>query len=161
MRNLAILALGLLATLLFADAAEARGRRHRARQSCNAGCATLAVGAAPTTAASTVAAGADALGQVNALRSARGLPPYVACPGLQEAALACATYRARLGIRGHCSNDFLFLPAGYSAEAAGCAAWPAGSGWGACCTFDSYRFAGAAQVIGPDGLSYNHIYVRR
>src|SRR5262249_16521319 len=71
---------------------------------------------------------ADALAQVNALRAARGLPAYQHDPQLHEAAKGCAAFRARHRIAGHTSSDFAFLPAGSGATAAGCAAWPAGSG---------------------------------
>jgi hypothetical protein len=103
---------------------------------------------------------ADALAKVNALRAARGLAPYMHDPQLHEAAKSCAAFRARNRIAGHTSSDFAFLPAGSSATAAGCAAWPNGSGFGSCCVYDGYRYAGAATVLGADGIEYHHIFVR-
>ena len=61
---------------------------------------------------------------------------------------------------GHTPNDFGFLPPGTQARSAGCAAWPVGSGWGSCCTFDNYQFAGAAYCVGTDGKRYMHVFVR-
>jgi hypothetical protein len=55
---------------------------------------------------------------------------------LVTAAAGCADYRAQRLIQGHTSNDFAFVPAGSSARAAGCAAWPQGESWGSCCTYD-------------------------
>jgi hypothetical protein len=69
--------------------------------------------------------------------------------------------RAAHGIAGHTANDFQFLPAGARADAAGCAAWPQGMGWGSCCTFENYTYAGAAYVLGSDGQRYMHLYVAR
>ena len=103
---------------------------------------------------------ADALAHVNAMRAARGLPPYMHDPYLHEAAKSCAAFRARNRIAGHTSSDFAFLPAGGSATATGCAAWPNGSGFGSCCIYDGYRYAGAATVLGADGIEYHHIFVR-
>ncbi len=117
--------------------------------------------AAPVAAAQTADAPAsDALAQVNALRAARGLPAYQHDPNLHEAAKACAAYRARYRIAGHTSSDFAFVPVGASATAAGCAAWPNGSGFGSCCIYDGYRYAGAATVLGADGIEYHHLFVR-
>jgi hypothetical protein len=101
-----------------------------------------------------------ALAQVNALRAARGLPPYQHDPQLHEAAKACAAHRATYRIAGHTANDFVFVPAGASATSAGCAAWPRGSGFGSCCIYDGYRYAGAATVLGADGVEYHQIFVR-
>jgi hypothetical protein len=104
--------------------------------------------------------GRDALAEVNAARAARGLQPFVCDDGLCQAALSAAMYRAERCIEGHCQNDFAHLPSGCSATAAGCAAWNVGDGWGACCTYDSYTYAGAAAVIGRDGRRYMHLFVR-
>lgn len=102
----------------------------------------------------------SALDEVNAARAARGLRPYICDAGLCQAALSAATYRAQNCITGHCYNDFAHLPPGISANAAGCAAWSVGDGWGSCCTYDSYIYAGAAAVIGKDGRRYMHLFVR-
>jgi hypothetical protein len=113
-----------------------------------------------STAPAATAPTSDALAQVNALRAARGLQPYQLDPNLNEAAKACAAYRAQYRIAGHTSSDFAFVPAGSSASAAGCAAWPMGSGFGSCCIYDGYRYAGAATVLGADGKEYHHLFVR-
>lgn len=109
-------------------------------------------------------AATDALDQLNAQRAARGLPAYVRDEGLTVAAIACATHRARFRIAGHCMagmGDFVFVPATTTARCAGCSAWPVGLGFGACEAYSTaYRFAGAATVIGPDGLAYNQAFYR-
>ncbi len=104
--------------------------------------------------------GDDALTEVNAARAARGLKPFKEDPGLTQAAKACADYRAAHRIEGHTRNDFSFVPAGSSARAAGCAAWPQGQGWGSCCTYERWTYAGAAYSIGKDGRRYMHLFVR-
>ena len=38
--------------------------------------------------------------------------------------------------------------------------WPPADGFGACAMYDSYTFAGAASVMGDDGLMYHHLFVR-
>jgi hypothetical protein len=103
---------------------------------------------------------AEALDEVNATRAARGLPPFVKDDGLTQAAVGAAKYRAEHLMAGHTSNDFAFLPAGASAPAAGCAAWEPSLGWGSCCTYDSYTYAGAAYAYGSDGRRYMHLFVR-
>jgi uncharacterized protein YkwD len=108
----------------------------------------------------TVATAQQVLDEVNAARAARGLRPYILDENLARAASACAVFRAQRGMDGHTSNDFGFLPPGTQARSAGCAAWPIGMGWGSCCTFDNYQFAGAAFCVGPDGKRYMHIFVR-
>lgn len=108
---------------------------------------------------------ADALSEVNAARAKRGLKPYLPDPVLSEAALKCAKVRAAGLIQGHCSGprgDFAYLPANFNTNgiAAGCAAWEPSWGWGACCTYDGYKYCGAAWVLGKDGRRYMHLFVR-
>jgi hypothetical protein len=107
-----------------------------------------------------VASPQQVLDEVNATRAARGLRPFILDENLTRAAMACAVYRAKNRMDGHTSNDFGFLPPGAHASAAGCAAWPVGMGWGSCCTYDNYVYAGAAYCIGPDGRRYMHLFVR-
>lgn len=107
-----------------------------------------------------LSSGADALDQVNAQRAARGLPAYLRDGGLSLAAENAAQYRAANRLFGHCSNDFAFLPPGSTADAAGCAAHPPSYGFLACAVYDGYQFAGAATIIGRDGLAYHHLFVR-
>ena len=107
-----------------------------------------------------VATPEQVLAEVNALRAQKGLPAYVLDPKLAEGATACAIHRAQRGISGHTSNDFAFLPAGTRASAAGCAAWPVSMGWGSCCCYDRYTYAGAGFCVGPDGKRYMHLFVR-
>ena len=104
--------------------------------------------------------GADALDEVNAARAKRGLPAFVRDPGLGQAAESCAKFRAERLIKGHTNNDFQFLPAGTTAGAAGCAALTPDWLWQSCCTYDRYRFAGAAVVMGRDGRRYMQLFVR-
>jgi hypothetical protein len=107
-----------------------------------------------------VATAQQVLDEVNSARAARGLSPFVLDEGLAQGAAACAVYRARNRMDGHTPNDFSFLPPGATARAGGCAAWPAGTGWGSCCTYDNYQYAGAAFCVGPDGKRYMHLFVR-
>jgi hypothetical protein len=102
----------------------------------------------------------DALDEVNATRAARGLRPYTRDDNLTAAAAGCAEFRAARLIEGHTSNDFAALPAGTSASASGCAAWPVGLGWGSCCTYEGYTYAGASYAMGRDGRRYMHLFVR-
>ncbi len=102
----------------------------------------------------------DALAEVNAARARRGLRPFTYDPGLTTAAMSCARDRASRLIAGHLRNDFAALPPGSFARATGCAAWPPYMGWGSCCTYENYTYAGAAYSIGRDGKRYMHIFVR-
>lgn len=102
----------------------------------------------------------EALHEVNQARASRGLRPFQHDPLLTLAARAAANFRAAMGIAGHTQNDFGFIPSGGSASAAGCAAWSLEWGWGSCCTYDSYTYAGAAWAMGRDGRRYMHLFVR-
>ena len=101
----------------------------------------------------------DALAEVNGRRAARGLPPFERVECLSIAAAKCADYRAQHRIAGHTANDFAYLPKGCQAEAAGCAGWRPGDGWGACCTYERWRYAGAAWAMGRNGVRYMHLFV--
>jgi hypothetical protein len=114
----------------------------------------------PKAAESTAKDASDALAEVNAAREARGLRPFAPDPDLNLAARGAAQYRARYLMAGHTDNDFRFLPEGATASAAGCAAWEPSLGWGACCTYDGYTYAGAAWSLGSDGRRYMHLFVR-
>lgn len=151
----------VLGLVLFVADSQA-GRRGRSSGGCQGGNCP-AVTPATTAPAPKPAAVTDPLAQVNARRAAAGLRLYVHDPALTTAARSAATYRARFRIRGHVETglgDFQFLPAGASATAAGCAAWPPADGFAACAMYDSYTYAGAATVIGDDGLAYHHLFVR-
>ncbi len=103
---------------------------------------------------------ADALDEVNRQRAARGLPPFIRDPHLTAGAIQIAAHRARFSIRGHSVNDFSALPIGTSAACAGCAAWSAGSEFGACGLYENrYRYAGAASVT-SGGIRFTHIFYR-
>lgn len=103
----------------------------------------------------------NALDEVNAERAKRGLPAYIHSPELAQAALEAAKRRASRLIEGHLpESDFTCLASGAHAEAAGCAAWEPSWGWGSCCTYDNYTYAGAAWVMGSDGRRYMHLFVR-
>ena len=107
------------------------------------------------------AAGADdALAEVNAERAQRGLRPFLPDPMLNQAARSCAQIRAARRIEGHLPNDFSYLPAGTTASSAGCGAMEPSWGWGTCCTYENYTYAGAAWVMGSDGKRYMHLFVR-
>jgi hypothetical protein len=115
---------------------------------------------APAEELQAVATAQQVLDEVNAARAARGLQPFALDENLARGATSCAVFRAGHRLDGHTSNDFGFLPSGTQARAAGCAAWPVGSGWGSCCTFENYQFAGAGFCVGPDGRRYMHLFVR-
>lgn len=137
----------------------ADGGRFRSRGSVVGGGAVPSV-ESPASASQEVAGARKALDEVNRQRTTRGLRAYLLDLHLQAAAEACATYRARWRIRGHCSNDFQFLPTGGQATATGCAAWPNDGSFGACAILDGYTYAGAATVVGADGLAYHQLFVR-
>jgi hypothetical protein len=101
-----------------------------------------------------------ALQEVNAARAQRGLPPYIEDKGLTVAAQAAAQYRAAHLMAGHTDSDFKFLPKGTLSPTAGCGALDDSWGWGTCCTYENYRYAGAAWVRGRDGKRYMHLFVR-
>jgi hypothetical protein len=105
-------------------------------------------------------AGKDALEEVNAARAARGLRPFIKDDDLTSGAINVADFRAARLMAGHTIDDFNGLPVGCTASAAGCAAWEPSFGWGACCTYENYRYAGAAWSMGRDGRRYMHLFVR-
>src|SRR5690242_18993816 len=113
---------------------------------------------APAVEPQPVATAQQVLDEVNAVRAQRGQRSYLLDENLAKAAGACAVYRAQHRIEGHTPNDFGFLPPGTVARSAGCAAWPVGMGWGSCCTYDCYQFAGAGFCVGPDGKRYMHLF---
>jgi hypothetical protein len=120
----------------------------------------LFVGVAFIFMAAPLRAGADALAEVNAARAARGLKPFIKDAHLTAGAINVADFRAARLIEGHTANDFAGLPVSSTASAAGCAAWEPSWGWGACCTFENYMYAGAAWALGQDGRRYMQLFVR-
>ncbi|MGN6545350.1 MAG: hypothetical protein ACTHK7_09910 [Aureliella sp.] len=102
----------------------------------------------------------DGLDEVNQARARKGLHPFQRDDGLTAAASSCAQIRAFRRIAGHLPNDFKYVPAGTTARAAGCGALEPSWGWGTCCTYENYTFAGAAWVMGSDGRRYMHLFVR-
>ena len=107
-----------------------------------------------------VLAAEDAIEEVNAARAQRGLRPFQRDEALSRAAVNCADFRAARLIQGHTANDFNALPPGYSAAAAGCGALEPSWGWGSCCTYENWTYAGAAVTLGRDGKRYMHLFVR-
>lgn len=107
----------------------------------------------------------DGLDEVNAKRAARGLPAFIRDDTLTQGAMACAAFRAAYRIEGHImrgAGDFALVPGGAgSASATGCAAATPSWGWLSCCTYDNYKYAGAAWVMGTDGQRYMELVVRR
>lgn len=122
---------------------------------------------APALSAATPDAKAEvyiALVEVNQARARRGLRPFAECGLLRQAAERCAQVRAERRCHGHIPGgmgDFAYLPQGAHADAAGCGALEPSWGWGTCCTYENYNYAGAAMVQGNDGLRYMHLFVRR
>jgi hypothetical protein len=105
-------------------------------------------------------AGENALREVNAARAARGLRSFIEDATLTAGAINVAEFRASRLMAGHTGNDFAGLPTGCQASAAGCAALEPSWGWGACCTYDNYKYAGAAWAVGRDGRRYMQLFVR-
>jgi hypothetical protein len=103
----------------------------------------------------------DALEQVNAARAARGLRPFTYDANLARAAAGCANWRAERLCEGHRPNDYAALLPGATATATGCAAWAPSYGWGSCCSWENYTYAGAAWTMGRDGRRYMHLFVRK
>lgn len=101
-----------------------------------------------------------AMNAVNEARARRGLPAFREDPELSKGAQAAAEFRAANRIEGHTRNDFAYLPPGASARAAGCAAWPVEMGWGSCCAYENWSYAGAGWAMGADGRRYMHLFVR-
>ncbi|MFT3883181.1 MAG: CAP domain-containing protein [Gemmatales bacterium] len=175
------LMLALLALLVVSDAVVLAGppRRYRQRQTAPVWTESMPtqqpqvttaryvdpsapVTSSPTTSTTATATGSDdALNEVNAARAQRGLKPFLPDPVLNQAAQACAKQRCARHIDGHLpESDFSYVPAGGSASAAGCGALEPSWGWGTCCTYDNYTYAGAAWVMGSDGKRYMHLFVR-
>jgi hypothetical protein len=102
----------------------------------------------------------DALDEVNAQRARAGLRPFKRDDGLTAAAKNCAQVRARHRCFGHTGNDFLALPAGVLAGAAGCGCWEPGIGFMSCCRLENWTYAGAWMTKGSDGRWYCHLFVR-
>ena len=102
----------------------------------------------------------DALDELNAQRAQRGLRPYIRDENLTRGAQAAANARAAALLFEHTDNDFRYLPAGTSAAAAGCAAYPASYGFIACAMYENWTYAGAAFAMGRDGKRYCHLFVR-
>lgn len=102
----------------------------------------------------------DGLVEVNDFRRRHSLPPYTYDPAMSQAAASCALYRAQNHITYHTSNDFAFVPAGSFSPGAGCACWRPGTGFGSCRMEENWKYAGAAWVIGSDGMRYMHLFVR-
>ena len=117
-------------------------------------------GLSTTTTTTTTNGVDDALAEVNAERARRGLRPFLPDPALNQAARTCAQIRAARRIEGHLPNDFSYVPAGTTARSAGCGALEPSWGWGTCCTYENYTYAGAAWVMGADGKRYMHLFVR-
>lgn len=129
----------------------------------------LALAALLLTLAPDLGAAEPALDRVNAYRAKKGLPPFKEDPGLTEAAMKAADYRAQRLLFGHVltgRGDFQFLPRGVRADSAGCAAYDRATirrfgGWLSCCADGPYTYAGAAWAQGRDGKMYTHLFVRR
>lgn len=163
MRCAWMLSLSLLLTITCeSDAGGRRSRRFQQQSWQHAASLVMVQYDAPAASAATSTAtrSDDALDEVNATRAQRGLKPFVRDEQLTVAAREAAKQRAARLLAGHLESDFACLPDGASATAAGCAAWEPSWGWGACCTYDNYTYAGAAWVMGRDGRRYMHLFVR-
>lgn len=132
-------ALAILACLLIASNADARGRR-------GGGGSGGGWQAFPPDARIIVH---DGLPLVNALRKARGLHPFRRDVKLWPNAAKQAERQARHGFMGHDGCD---LSDG-AAEGVGCAEVGNPGGWNSCCWTEGYTYASAAyvDVTYPDG----------
>lgn len=106
----------------------------------------------------------DALDRLNAERATRGQHAFIRDEGLSIGAARCADVRARIHRWNHTSNDFGYLPAGVSADCAGCGLLV--SYFNACYANSPsrefpahYRFAGAAIAYDEAGRGYCHLFV--
>jgi len=107
-----------------------------------------------------VHAGENAIGEVNALRAARGLPPLTEDAGLTAGALNVADFRAQRGILGHTASDSNGLPIGVTCRAFGCG-WRTGPGeFTTCHMYGNWTRAGAAKAIGLNGVTLYQIFVK-
>jgi hypothetical protein len=90
------------------------------------------------------------------------VPPYLLTPIdiLRASTINVADVRARGLCEGHSANDFAGPPFGCHASAAWRAAWAPTMGWGACCTYENWTYAGAAYAVGRDGRRYMQLFVR-
>ncbi len=96
----------------------------------------------------------DALDEVNAWRSKRGLRPFMRHVRLSETAATCADYRAAKLIEGHPSQPMFPV---YATE--GCGAADDHWGWLSCCQDENWQYAGAAWTRGRDGQRYMTLHV--
>lgn len=104
----------------------------------------------------------DVLEELNQQRRQRGLEAYIWDRDLTIAAGRASKHRAERLMFGHTDNDFAYLSSGVSADAAGCAAYPASYGFTACACYDQgLHFAGAAYTLGRDGKRYCHLFIRK
>lgn len=103
----------------------------------------------------------ECLDEVNAMRADNHLTPFEYDSALGAAAMNIALERANAHEAGHTKNDFSGLPEGAHADAAGCAAWPPGTGWGSCCSKENWKYAGAAYCISDDGMRYMQLFVSK
>lgn len=102
----------------------------------------------------------DVLRELNEQRAERGLPPYIWDADLTLAAASASEYRASRLMFGHC-DDFAHLPQGATAEAAGCAAYPASYGFMACACYEAGSYhAGACYTLGTDNKRYCQLFIR-
>lgn len=92
----------------------------------------------------------ECLDEVNEFRATKKLPAFKYDSALGAAALNIALKRAKAHLEGHTKNDFAGLPSSARAEAAGCAMWKPGTGWGSCCSDEIWTYAGAAYCINDD-----------
>lgn len=118
---------------------------------------------------------ADALDELNVARAHRGLRPFARDAVLSIGAEKCVQYRAARLIEGHVGapknmrpgrwykidgpGDHQFLPA-FSNAVGGAGAARPGEGWRSCCSWENWRYAGAAKVMGRDGQFYYQLFVR-
>ena len=104
----------------------------------------------------------DALDELNWQRARAGRYPFIRDDGLTQAALNAASYRASRGIVGHTRGgmgDFRFVPPGAFTMAGG--AGVSNGPFTACREDESgWTYAGAASVMGANGLVYHQLFVR-
>jgi hypothetical protein len=157
-RKAAMAVFALVIVAQFADAGPFRNRRGGGYSNVHtqpASTVSVAADAKPGDACD------DALDLVNKDRVAWGLRPFIRDDALTRAAAACVKWRAQRFVSGHTGDDFMFVPEGESATAAGANidSRP-GGGWATCCTDEGWTYAGAAWAVDSYGRLYMHLFVR-
>ena len=102
----------------------------------------------------------DAMDELNAQRTRRGLRPFIKDLGLTLAAEKVAAYRAANHVMLHTRNDFSFVPQGSRASVAGAGYGTSNQFLTCFCDSSNYQYAGAAYAYDDSGNRLMHLYAR-